>query len=712
MQGTYSVWLVALSIAVAILVSLAALKITARLATGEPRHRFAWYVAGAFVMGVGIWSMHFIGMLAFSLPIRLTYDLGLTFASLGLSILTSGFALAIAARSNLTFPRLAFSALVMGTGICAMHFVGMRAIRLVPMLTYEPGLLAASIAIAYIASFVGLWLAFKLRAGSSWRARAERLGASVVMGIAIAGMHYTGMAASRFSPDAYCVGGVPLDNGWIAISIGLFSLIILAITVFTAIYDSHLQTRTRARLDSLRRANQRLQHQALHDALTGLPNRVLARERLARAIATAEQDHRRVAIMAIDLDRFKSVNDSLGHSVGDALLKEVARRVSRCVRNQDTVARIGGDEFVVVLPSIVEMSDAQRVADSIVTSLSEPFHLASGRLHTSASLGVAFYPDHGREAAELIVRADEAMYYAKQHGGGVQLFRPEMNVFTPERLELENDLSLAVRAKQFELYYQPKIDLAEGRVVGAEALLRWRHPTRGWVSPDIFVPLAEEAGLTLAIGDWVLHEACRQARCWELAGMRSMRIAVNVSERQFRQPDLVDKVKRAIEAAQVSPDLLEIELTESSVMTNSEDSARTLAALSRLGVLITLDDFGTGYSNISYLRRLPLDKLKIDRSFVQDLEGNEEMVSIVKAIVALAHALRLKVVAEGVESERQVEILRELCCDQYQGYLSSPPVDAATFEALMAERGFAPPIDVNRTYSRLSAFVPKRMSAR
>jgi diguanylate cyclase (GGDEF)-like protein len=711
MQGTYSFWLVALSIAVAILVSLAALKLTARLAKGEPRSRLAWHVAGAFVMGVGIWSMHLIGMLAFSLPIRLTYDLGLTFASLAISILTSGFALAIAARSNLTLRRLFVSSLVMATGICAVHFIGMGAIRVVPMITYEPGLVALSVAVAFIASFIALWLAFKLRAGSSWKARATRLGASVVMGVAISGMHYIGVAASRFSPDAYCVGGVPLNNGWIAASIGLFSVVILAITVFTAIYDSHLQTRTQARLHSLRRANERLQHQALHDPLTALPNRVLARERLTRAVVAAEQDRRRVAVMAIDLDRFKSINDTLGHSVGDELLKEVARRLGRSVRGQDTVARIGGDEFVIVLPSIGEMSDAQRVADSIVTNLHEPYDLKSGRVHTSASLGIAFYPDHGCDSAELIARADEAMYFAKQHGGGVQLFRPEMNVFTTERLELENDLRAAVDGKQFELHYQPKVDVKEGRVVGAEALLRWRHPTRGWIAPEVFVPLAEEAGLIVPIGEWVLNEACRQARRWELAGVASMRVAVNLSERQFRQADLADKVKRAIEAAHVAPDLLEIELTESSVMSDSEDSAHTLERLSRLGVLITLDDFGTGYSNISYLRRLPLDKLKIDRSFVQDLATSEEVVSIVKAIIALAHALRLKVVAEGVESEQQLEILRELGCDQYQGYLASPPIAAAAFETLMTERGWTAPLDLNRTYSRLSAFAPKRANA-
>jgi diguanylate cyclase len=710
MQGSYSTWLVLLSIAVAISVSYAALKLAARVAAGARDNRIAWLIAGAFAMGVGIWSMHFIGMLAFSLPVPLTYDLPITFASLGVAILTSGFALAIAGRHDLSLTRLAGSAVVMGAGISAMHFSGMDAIRLVPMLTYEPRLLGASIAIAVLASFAALWLAFRLRSGASWKMAFARLGASIVMGCAIAGMHYTGMAASQFGPDAYCVGGVPLDNGLIPIVIGLFSLAILAITLLTALYDDHLQSRDAEHLRSLREANELLQHQALHDALTGLPNRVLLQDRLSQAIASAQRNARHVGVVSLDLDRFKSINDSLGHSAGDELLQRVAERLARSVREMDTIARMGGDEFVIVLPDLAGIASAEAIARGILAEISQPFELLSNRLHTSSSIGISLYPQHGVDATELIARSDEAMYHAKQTGRGCyQTFRPEMSVFTAERLKLENELRAALAGQQFELHFQPKVDVISGAITGAEALLRWRHPTRNMISPASFIPLAEETGLILGIGDWVLREACRQASRWHRAGVPFMRIAVNLSAKQFRQRNLAALVQSALEEAQLPPQFLELELTESSVMVDPEASTKILEELSRLGVLVSIDDFGTGYSNMSYLRRFPLDKLKIDRSFVRDL-GSKDGVSIVQAIVSLAHTLRLKVIAEGVETPEQVEAIRALGCDQYQGYFFSAPVDAAAFEALL-HRQTAVPIDMNRTYSKLSAFIPKRAIA-
>jgi diguanylate cyclase (GGDEF)-like protein len=712
MQGTYSPGLIALSIVVAILVSYTALKLAARVATKTTGHRFAWLCAGACAMGIGIWSMHFIGMLAFSLPIRLTYDMGITFGSLAIAILTSGFALAIASREDLSLARLSLSSLVMGAGIAGMHYSGMGAIRVMPMIAYEPSLLIASIGVAVAASFAALWLAFRLRSGDSWKISLARLAAAIVMGFAITGMHYTGMAASMFSLGSYCVGGVPLDNGMIPIVIGILSLAILAIALLTSLYDAHLQTKTIAHLQSLEQANALLQHQALHDALTGLPNRLLLEDRLEQAIAGAERDGTMVAVIAVDLDRFKSINDSLGHPAGDALLKEAANRLKGALRANDTVARVGGDEFVIVLPSVTRTFEVEALARTLLAELSAPFDVLSTRLHTSGSLGICFFPQDGRDAASLIAHSDEAMYHAKQGGrGGYQCFSPEMSVFTPERLLLENDLRQALALNQFEVHYQPKVDAARGNIVGVEALLRWRHPTRGLVSPAEFVPLAEETGLILNMGEWVLREACRQARAWQLSGLEFVRVAVNLSAKQFRQKDLVGLVKSALDEAQLPPHLLELELTESSVMSDSENSAAILEQLSRLGVLISIDDFGTGYSNMSYLRRFPIDKLKIDRSFIRDISSSPDGLSIVRAIVSLTHSLRLKAIAEGVETPDQLEAIRELGCDQYQGYLFSTPLTAEAIEELMREHSPHAPLDMMRTYSKLSAFVPRRAEA-
>jgi diguanylate cyclase len=712
MQGTYSNWLIALSIVVAIAVSYTALKLVARVAMGGAGGKRTWLFAGAFAMGVGIWSMHFIGMLAFSLPIRLTYDLGITFGSLAVAVLTSGFALAIAGRRDLSLPRLSISALVMGAGISAMHYSGMGAIRVVPMISYEPGLLIASIVIAVVASFAALWLAFKLRSGHSWQMACARFGAAIIMGFAITGMHYTGMAASKFGPGAFCIGGVPLDNGLVPIVIGLFSLAILAIALITALYDSHLQAKSLTYLDSLQKANAQLQHQALHDALTGLPNRLLLQDRLTQAIASATRDGTKIGVIGLDLDRFKNINDSLGHSAGDELLKEVAKRLLRTVRGQDTIARMGGDEFALVLPGIDDKAELEPIAQAILAEIGKTYRIQNAQLHTSPSIGISVFPDNGREAHMLLAHSDEAMYFAKQCGrNNFQFFSAEMSVFTHERIELENDLRFALERKQFELHYQPKVDIASGRVNGTEALLRWRHPTRGLISPASFIPLAEETGLIIPIGEWVLREACLQAARWQQAGMSFIRVAVNLSAKQFRQKNLVEIVQSALDEARLPHHFLELELTESSVMSDSEESAQILEELSRLGVLISIDDFGTGYSSMSYLRRFPIDKLKIDRSFIRDLTANPDGASIVRAIISLAHSLRLKVIAEGVESDEQLAALRELGCDQYQGYYFSPPVAVSKFEGVVAQQHPAA-MDMDRTQSKLSAFVPKRTASK
>jgi diguanylate cyclase (GGDEF)-like protein len=675
MPSVYNHWLVGLSIVVAVLVSYTALRLAARVATSEAQGSRIWLGIGAIAMGVGIWSMHFVGMLAFSLPIPIAYDVSTTLASLAVAIVTSGFALAITSGHQLTALRLGAGAAIMGAGISVMHYMGMAAITVIPGISYDPMLVALSILIAVTASCAALWLFFHLRDGNSLQQHIKRVAAAVVMGLAISGMHYTGMAASRFATGAFCRGGVTLENNWLAAAIGMFALGLLVITLVTAVYDAHLQSRERLQSLRLEQANAALQHQATHDALTGLPNRLLFVDRLEQQIAHAERDRHVFAVLGVDLDRFKVVNDTLGHGAGDQLLVEISRRLASTVRAVDTVARTGGDEFLLLLSGIREPSDAAVVAGKIVAELEKPLNIGGTELHTSASIGISIYPADGKNSDSLIAHADEAMYFAKQRGrNGFQFFNPGMSVFSRERLDFESDLRRALPLKQFEVHYQPKIDVITGRMNSVEALLRWRHPTRGLVGPLDFIPLAEESGLILSIGEWVLREACRQARQWQEQGLPFVRVAVNISPIHFRQSKFLDIVRAALRDHNLQAQYLEIELTETTVMDHAENSVEILEELSRMGVIVSIDDFGTGYSSMSYLRRFPIDKLKIDRSFIQDMTTNSDAAAIVKAIISLAHGLKLKVVAEGVETAQQLLQLRELGCDQFQGFYRSAAV--------------------------------------
>lgn len=680
LTGSYSSSLVLISLCVAILASYTALDLTGRIATAKGRAAWLWMGGGALAMGIGVWSMHFIGMLAFSLPIDLGYDLALTAFSLLIAVLSSGFALWLVSQPSLPWLQLGFGALIMGAGIACMHYTGMAALRMLPGIDYDPTLFGASLLIAVGASAAALWIAFRLRAHTPYVRQIRGL-AAVVMGVAIVGMHYTGMAAANFPEGSFCgalaAGGLQGDG--LVYLVLITTLAVLAVALLTSVLDARLEARTAELARSLTLANQELTQLALHDTLTDLPNRTLLADRIEQAIAKVAEQGGCFALMFIDLDGFKPVNDAFGHHIGDLLLKAVAARLRGHLHSQDTLARIGGDEFV-LLVELREPNDAMDVAVKQVNLMSRPFRVAEHDLQLTASLGIVLYPGNGLDQHELLRNADAAMYHAKSAGkNGYSFFDASMNSNARQQLQLLQDLRQALEQRQFRLHYQPKFDAQNCQPIGAEALLRWEHPQQGLLLPDRFIGLAEKTGLIIPIGEWVLIEACRQMRQWLDQGHHGWRMAVNLSAIQFCHAGLVESVARALQQNSLPANCLTLEITETTAMHDADASLTVLQRLSDMGVDLSIDDFGTGYSSLMYLKRLPANELKIDRGFVRDLEQDSDDAAIVSAIVALGQALGLRIVAEGVETDRQQDFLTRLGCDSLQGYLLGQPVPAEQF---------------------------------
>ena len=431
-------------------------------------------------------------------------------------------------------------------------------------------------------------------------------------------------------------------------------------------------------------AEERIRHLVHYDDLTGLPNRALFSQLLEQALSESKFSHKQVAVLFINLDRFKLINDTLSHESGDAVLQQVSRRLTEALPRRDTVARFGGDEFVVLMRDCSIPTDPAETAQKLLTALAQPLLVEGQEYHLTASIGISAYPGDADNAQAILKHSDIAMYRAKEHGkNNYQFFSAQMNLHSFERLVLERFLRHALDQNEFEVYYQPKIDLITGCVTGMEALLRWMHPGMGMISPVKFIPLAEETGLIVPIGAWVLRAACAQNRAWVDEGLPPIRVAVNLSARQFAQDGLHSTIVSILEETGLSPELLELEITESVTMDNPEHAASLLRKLKTLGIRLAIDDFGTGYSSLSYLKRFPIDNVKIDRSFIKDIPDDEDDAAITQAVIAMAHSLRLKVIAEGVESEQHVAFLRRHGCEEAQGYLFGAPMPAEKFRELM-----------------------------
>ncbi|GMA56914.1 diguanylate cyclase/phosphodiesterase [Alicyclobacillus sacchari] len=780
----YHFRLVILSYIVASLASYAALDLGRRVVETRGSTQTWWMISGGAVMGIGIWSMHFIAMLALVLPVAMTYNWAIVALSLAFAMLGPIIALFVVARLHRLRFKFGFGAIFMGAGIVGMHYTGMAAMRLTGSFSYRPALFALSCVIAVGASFVALTLAFAFARADGWRAYAIKVICALVMGVAVAGMHYTGMWATIFRVPQVMPHMNMSTHGPLAIVVGIFGVMVLLLAIATSVLDRRLEA-DRIRIQSAderfrslymhhsdaiftfdtkgncldmnpqarrligalaasvdaqamlsmieegdrtevvgdyhratkgetthsefslhgpneqtlvvsaiqipilvdaevtgvfviardvtreRAVADQINHMAFHDALTQLPNRRLFEVQVDRFIATAD-GNAEMHILFVDLDRFKSVNDTLGHEFGDKLLQHVAWLIQEIVGNPGFVARMGGDEFTITLFN-QPLQAAVAIADALIERLHRPLLIDDRSIYMTASLGLASYPQHGCTRDMLLRHADLAMYAAKSSGRGTyHVFEEATAATAMARLELEQELREAAENGLFQLVYQPKVSVSSGETVGVEALIRWTRRSGEQVSPAEFIPIAEETGLIVPIGEWCLRTAARQAKGWLEAGT-PRKIAVNLSPHQVMNERFLGIISGILEETDLPPQYLEVEITESAMM-DAEIANRFLSGCRALGIEVSLDDFGTGYSSLSRLTKLPLNLVKIDRSFTQHVSTQEKARALVRSIIDIAHNLGMRCLAEGVETQEQLAVIQSLGCDEAQGFLFSHPV--------------------------------------
>lgn len=665
--------LIGISFVVAFIASFIALDSAGKVAISSRRESTFWRLSGGATLGMGIWSMHFIGMLAMKMSMPINYHFSLTAFSFLIALISATLAINIAiSGQTLSTRRLIVATSLLSTGVVAMHYVGMVAIVEHVAIRWQFSLILLSVVIAIIASGIGLWLAFHLRQNTR-RALINRLIAALVMALAIASMHYTGMGAATFTHFGHTAHD-GLSTLELSIWVCAVTLVILGIMLVISMVDSQLRTSRLA--DNLHQLNCQLEHQVHFDALTGLANRTQIDACLQTCLRHSKLHQQHFALVFIDLDRFKIVNDTWGHHIGDQLLIASTQRIYSCLDDTMTLARLGGDEFILLVPN----SNREAISvlmTRIASAVKEPFTLFGHTIRVSLSAGSSLYPEHGSTLHELKVKADTAMYHVKQAGrNGWAIYSPEMEAIADTPPTFLQELSQALERNQFELWYQPKYTAGDHSLTGFEALLRWHHPERGVLLPAEFLPALEETGLIIPVGTWVLQQACRQLYQWKSQGHTEWTLAVNLSPAQFEQPDIVDIVCNALAQYQLSPAHLTLELTESTALKNLKRSVEVLNAFADLGITVSIDDFGTGYSNILMLKSLPARELKIDRIFVKDISENSKNTKIVSTIIDIAHSMNMCVVAEGIETQEQEALLTQMGCGVLQGFLYAKPLPA------------------------------------
>jgi diguanylate cyclase (GGDEF)-like protein len=699
MSGTYHFGTVLLSLLVAVLACYTALHLVSRvtLASSHTARRI-WLIGGACAMGAGVWAMHFVGMLAFSITAHAEYSYGLTVLTLVLAIVASYAALVAATRRRRGTRTVLLSSAVMAAALCGMHYLGMASADFASTLSYRTDMLLVSVFISYLGSAAALWVARKLRAQTAHSAlpmARKRLVGALLMSLAIVGTHYAGMAAASFDGMAAHTHEGGLHSGWLAVAIAAATLGLLCAALGLSALESRFDASRRSLNGSLRKVNSALARLANTDVLTELPNRAALLRDIEMAITRARHTGNELAVLFMDLDGFKHVNDSLGHSIGDGMLQAFAARLRRCVRGEDTVARLGGDEFVVLVEGPHSREGAVRVARAVNDAMQGDLVFHDTTLRLTASIGIAMFPHDGNDVETLVKHADIAMYGAKERGrNGYHFYEPHMGECYKRALMIQQGLNEALLQDQLSLDFQAEFSNGGRRLTGAEALLRWNHPRLGAVTPAEFIPVAERSGQIIDIGFWVTRTVCRHMKRWEARGFPTLKVSINLSPRQLAHPGVVEQMVLIAREEGVPPTRLMFEITESVAMRDAELSSRVIRNFRQQGFGVAIDDFGTGYSSLAYLQQFRVQQLKIDRFFTHGLDAHgDEGRAIVAAIVAMAHTLNMEVVAEGVETATQRDTLIALACDQMQGYLLKRPMPASAFEEFLAELRTPPATD-------------------
>lgn len=672
--------LIGISFLVAFIAAFVSLDSAGNVAISVRRESTFWRLSGGITLGMGMWSMHFIAMLAMKMNMPLHYHLPLTALSFAIALVAASFAIHIAISGTpLSRIRLLAATAVLSMGMVAMHYIGMAAIVGHGAIIWNQGLVALSVIIAAVASGLGLRLAFS-QGKNTHQALLNRLAASLIIALAISAMHYTGMSAAAFNHHTPELR-TGLSQAELAVCVAGITLVTLGVMLVIAMLNAQMRTSQLA--EKLSHLNIQLTQQSHFDALTGLPNRAQIDTCLLECMEDSALHQRRFALAFIDLDRFKVVNDTWGHHIGDQLLIASSQRILACLDDGMTLARLGGDEFILLLPETDTEAISSRM-DRIANALRMPFSLSGHIIRVSLSAGLSFYPEHGTTTHELRVKADVAMYHVKQQGrDGWAIYQPEMEAIVTTAPAFLQSLSQALARNEFELWYQPKYTASDHTLTGFEALLRWRHPEHGLLLPGAFLTTLEETGLMLMVGKWVIQQACSQLSQWTQQGHTDWSLAVNLSPTQFEQHDIVDIVCSALACFQIPPSRLTLEITESAALKNLGRSIEILNAFSAAGITVSIDDFGTGYSNMLMLKSLPARELKIDRIFIKDINENSKNNKIVSMIIDIAHSMNLRVVAEGIETPEQERLLTQMGCGVLQGFLYAQPIPAQQIPALL-----------------------------